>query len=251
MRKVILAILIILIIGSGFILSPQTSAQEAVSTVSGVPATSRTFLQLLEAVSGRKAGEESTALLQGVAAIARDVNGFAIKRDDHCVVKLGSDTKIGARWLECWGKVEKTAGESCGPAGSEFVKSIRAVSRQGDRVAIVRQGAGEVSIDVRKMVPATLHLPVHVESVSLSNISLILDASGEHPAARDIKGIHANFSWLGIGFSLNLKEFARWVESNGNRHIYFAIANPTPAPLRTLLHISPLIPFSFTMRPAP
>ena len=96
MRKVILAILIILIIGSGFILSPQTSAQEAVSTVSGVPATSRTFLQLLEAVSGRKAGEESTALLQGVAAIARDVNGFAIKRDDHCVVKLGSDTKIGA-----------------------------------------------------------------------------------------------------------------------------------------------------------
>lgn len=205
---------------------------------------SQDFVRLLEALSGRKPPAATLKLLQGTTAIVKTGNGFELRRADGSVLKLGSNNSTGVKWSECWSKAEKAARESCGDSGEEFIKSIRAISKQGDRIVIQRSGNDVQLIDLTKLAPNS---PVKVGSVRLSHISLRLDTSGPHPAIRDIQGIGGNFSWAGICFSLDLKEFCRWVDEAGRKQVYFAVGNPLPQPMRDFLHISPVIPVQFAV----
>ncbi len=206
----------------------------------------QTFVQLIEAVSGKPATEEIRNLVQGVVGLRRKGEAVELTKSDSSIVLIDSDTEFGASVIRDLSEAKEKLTSKFGPEVGRLVDAFVGVAVNGSHIDVIRDGPEDEDIDLsEKKIKRQLPL----KRVRLSKISLDLVQVDAHPTLKNIIGIEV-IPNAGFEIPITLKEFSRSKNQDGDDVLTFGIRNPLPIfkPLRKLFGIKDIIPFTWTAK---
>jgi len=208
-----------------------------------LPKGSRGIILMYEAVSGKHSNDETNNLLTGVTEIERGDNELVLHREDGAVLHLTRSTKLGAHYLDGISQSECKAREKGGTVAGDIVAGLSRISAQGNKIDVFREPE-DVDIDVAKCVKRKT---AALKEINLSHLSFLIEEHGEHPSIKEITGICVHLKW-GLSWKIELKEFSREKNAEGNTVLTFGIKNPVPIPFRKALFMHDIIHWTYVAK---
>ena len=206
----------------------------------------QTFVQFVEAVSGKPATEEIRNLVQGVVGLRRKGEAVELTKSDSSIVLIGSDTEFGASLIRDLSEAKEKLTSKFGPDVGRLVDEFVGVTVTGSHIDVIRDGPEDEDIDLsEKKIKRQLPL----KRVRLSKISVDLVQVDAYSTLKNITGIEV-IPNVGFEIPIILKEFSRSKNQDGDDVLTFGIRNPLPIfkPLRKLFGIKDIIPFTWTAK---
>ncbi|MBX9690202.1 MAG: hypothetical protein K2X27_26050 [Candidatus Obscuribacterales bacterium] len=202
-----------------------------------------TFISFVEAISGRKSKSNTYELLHGVTEIRIEEKKLVFERIDQQKLELGFDTSDGAKFVEDWQKSKRNLEDKFGKAGSDFLDNIQGVKLSEKRIYVIRKNAVDLNVTLGQR---KIHQAFDLKALHFSDLNMLVDSSGEHPALKDIRGVKAQINAPGFSFPVEVKEFAKWRLKKSN-DIKVAVQNPLPSAIRAILFLPAILRFHFTI----
>ena len=203
------------------------------------------FSRLFEAVSGKPCNETTRQMLENVVAIERHDNIFRLVRSDDDFTEFGPGTEYGDRMQRSMEKTEKQARKKVSEEAGDLIRDLAKLSITSGKVELHRNGAKSLTIEIPNQ---NKLIPVHVKEIRLDEISLDLSERNGTPMLTNIQGIKAIVSTAGIDLPIELREFSRKRQKNGNTKLTFGITSLIPFSIRHMLQLPNVMSFSYTLK---
>lgn len=206
-----------------------------------------TMCHLLEAVSGKRTGENTRHLMRGVTSIIKQENDFRLIRADGAELIVPRESKSGERMFSCMEKLERTARKKISEEAAQYVHNVDALIVDGDSIELRHSGKENFDIPLPTNQP---WLPVKLKEIRVSNIKLNLVEGKENDVHRikSIDGIAAIVSSAGVDLKIEPREFWRFKDKKGHTHIVFGIKSLVPGPVRHFLGLPEVMHVNLTIR---
>jgi hypothetical protein len=224
---------------------PGAANQPTLPAVPDATSTATTFERLVLGLSGAPVSDNTRTLLQGVKSIRRKPSSVELTKADETVTVLANDTEFGARVVKDINDVkEKLAskfGEEVGKLSDDFV----GLTAEGNHFTVERLGPDEQLIELTER-PADIKL----KRVRFGKIKFNLAEANGSYVLKDIEGIEV-VPALGLSVPIEVKEFARRRNADGDDILTVGFKSPVPKPFRMLFGLKELMTFSWTLKHKP
>jgi len=189
------------------------------------------LLDLLQTISGRKPEDKTMRLLSGVVEIHTTQTGVRFIRSDSEFLDWTSDTISGARFINNWQDTAQQAGNFFGPEAAAFMMGLHSIKAKGTVVEVEDT-----------MHDCLLRFAQHqkskflcLESLRLKDIRLSVERERGQLWIKHVEGVEASLRVGQLKIPLQLREFSRKKNINGQTVLTFGFIPSTFSPLRALL----------------
>ena len=196
-----------------------------------------------EAITGKKLKKGTYDLLRGVDRVTIEEHKIVLHRSDDEELHFAADSEHGAKFFNDWQKAKTSVEEKFGPAGKEFLDSVKSVHIDGDRIQVMRKGSDDNTVNMGQR---KLHHAFDLRGLRLRHLGMTLDTSGEHPMLTDIEGVTAVINAPGFSFPVDVKEFGK-IRREKLNDFTVGVRNPVPGPLRAMLFLPAVLSFHFSL----
>jgi len=198
---------------------------------------------LLEAVTGKKCGQNTDNLLTGVIKITRTDDAVEFNRNDGATLVWRKDTGDGARFFSNWeesaAKLEKQVGEN----GANYWRGLHSIEAKGSNIEVLADD-GNCSVPFQKEQNGFLKL----KSLRLRKLSLTIKKENGLIWIKRLDGVEALLSAGIAEVPIQLREFCRRRNDKGDTVLTFGLSTPFFSPLRALLIVPDAFRISFVIK---
>lgn len=203
------------------------------------------FLEVLQAISGKKCARKTIEMLKDVVEISRVDDRIVVLRGNATSDSYARGTEYGDRIFKGLDEAEEKLGQKLGAPGAGLIHNLHKISVQGNHVKFIRTGPEKLVL----VVPAGDHfIPVRIKQVELGAIAWDIDMKDGFPKLRNIDGVRAVVRTTGLDLPIDLREFGRRRDKKGNTHLSFGVKSWFPAPVRYLLGLPEVMPFHYVVK---
>lgn len=200
--------------------------------------------EFTQAISGKPIKADTEELLKGVVEVHLKPEYLEFRRSDNEQLRLYTESPRGIKMREDWNKAVKNAEERFGPSGRAFLESIAAIRLVDNHIEVDRTGPEEFVVEMGEK---TLHRAFDLKALRFKKIRLNLDKSSEHTGLKDIDGVTVVVGAPGLSLPVEVKEFRRFKNDQGDTDVRVGVKNPVPGPLRTLFAMPQVLSFHFVL----
>lgn len=198
------------------------------------------LLQAIEAVTGDRTDDTITKILTGVVRIERNDDGIKLTKETDTPIVIGHDTTFGDTLLNGIDKATTKARAKFGDPAADFVKGIHAVSVDGTKVKVEKDGP--TTIDITVLQKQEKHY--WVKAVKIDDVSFDVAREPQTCAITNITGVSVILD--AVNLPIEIREFRRWRDSSGQNVYSVGIKNPIPHPIVALFRLDEVLHLKFT-----
>lgn len=203
------------------------------------------FLEVLQAMSGKRCARKTVDMLRNVVEISREEDRIVIVRSNAETVAYPRGTEYGDKMFEGLDEAEQKLSQKLGAPGASLIPNLSKISLKGNHVQFIRTGPEKLVLAI----PEGKHyIPVTVKRVELGPINMDVDMKKGYPTLRNIEGIRAVVHATGVDLPIDLREFGRRKDKDGDTHLRFGIKSWVPEPVRNMLGMPEVMPVSYTIK---
>jgi len=207
------------------------------------------LLNVLVAISGKPQGLKTTTLLRGVTEVKRTASGIAFVRSDHQTLECDQNTKYGAKLFADWEKSAVKANKNVGPEAADFIRGLTSVRSSGQNVQIERKSQDcEISLISQQNNSQHKQKSIRLKSVHLSKLSFTVEKEKGQLWIKHLKGVEAVVNNGKLQITLQLKEFSRTKNADGQTVLTFGVMPTILLPFRALLIVPESFRFSLVLK---
>lgn len=206
------------------------------------------FLEVLQAISGKKCAPKTVEMFRDVVEISRQEDRIVVVRIDSGSTSYPRGTEYGDRIFASLDEAEEKLAAKLGAPAARLIHDLHKISLQGKHVQFIRTGPETLVIQVPR---GKHYIPVTVKQLELGAINMDLDLQEGYPRLRNIEGVRAVVKTAGVDLSIDLREFARRKDKQGNTHLTFGVKSWIPAPMRFIFGLPAVLPFHYMLKKKP
>lgn len=203
------------------------------------------FLEVLQAISGKKCARKTIEMLKDVVEISRVDDRIIVRRGNASSDSYARGTEYGDRIFKGLDEAEEKLGQKLGAPGASLIHNLHKISVQGNHVKFIRTGPQKLVLAVP---PGDHYIPVRVKQIELGAIAWDIDMKDGFPKMRNISGVRAVVRTTGLDLPIDLREFGRRKDKKGDTHVSFGVKSWIPAPVRYLLGLPDVMPFHYVVK---
>jgi hypothetical protein len=216
---------------------PEADTENPAWATPAPPDSDSPLLNVMQAVSGKPQGLKTTTLLEGVVEVKRTATGIAFVRCDQAVLECDEHTKYGAKIFADWEKSAVKANKNVGPEAADFIRGLMSIKSTGHHIEVERKSQDcEISLNSQHKQKS-----IRLKSVHLSKLSFTIEKEKGQLWIKHLKGVEAVVNSGKMQIPLQLKEFSRHKNIDGQTVLTFGVMPTILLPFRALL----IVPESF------
>lgn len=202
------------------------------------------FARAMQAITGKTPSRKLQSLLHGVTRIHRDGDAIIFEREDNQTLTLDRDTEVGVVILDGLDQGFDLVNKRFGKPAAELLAGIKGVRLEGSRITIESGGPDRARISTKEQKQSKRYI---VKGIRFSQLAFEVTELNGHIGIKNAEGCSVTLK-SGIEVPIQVREFYRSVDEEGNNVFSLGIKNPMPRPISFLLGLDPVLHFCFVER---
>jgi hypothetical protein len=189
------------------------------------------LLDLMQTISGKNPGEKTTRLLNGVVEIHTTDKGVEFVRSDSAILDWNIDTADGDHFFHNWRETSQQAEKFLGPNAAAFMMGLHSVKATG-HVIEVDDSLHDCQLYFADQKKAKF---ISLEGLRLKDVRLSVEREDGQLWIKHLRGVEALLRVGDVKIPLQLREFSRRKNGEGQTVLTFGVIPSAFSPLHALL----------------